>query len=306
MANRVCNLCESPGRLEESPEVARVRCNVREFAGDMFTVWRCSNCGALHALEDIDYGRFYQHYPVQQQKLDFFTRRLFASRLRELSRAGLTTRHSILDYGCGNGAFVTYLRRRGYARAEGYDPYSRHHADKAVLDREFDFVVAQDVIEHAPDPLTLLEQLMARVHPVHGVLAIGTPDAARLRLADPLEAIGRLHQPYHRHLFTASELTRQLEARGFRVTRAVHRWYVDTWFPFLNSSFFFRYTAAAGGVMDVGFEPIRPGVILRSPALVFYGLFGRLFQPGKDVLLLATRRGQPAMPRDSSTPDQKA
>lgn len=294
MTNAVCNLCQSPGRLEESPEVASVRCNVREFAGETFTVWRCSHCGALHSLEDIDYGRFYQRYPVQRQKLDFFTRRLFASRLRELSRAGLAPRHSILDYGCGNGAFVTYLRRRGYVGAEGYDPYSQHYADKAVLDREFDFVVAQDVIEHAPDPLGLLDQLMARVQSVHGVLVIGTPDAARLRLADPLEAIGRLHQPYHRHLFTAKGLAEQLEARGFRITRAVHRWYVDTWFPFLNSSFFFRYTAAAGGVMDVGFEPIRPGVILRSPGLVFYGLFGRLFEPGKDIILFATPRDQKA------------
>ncbi|HEY9447019.1 MAG TPA: class I SAM-dependent methyltransferase [Burkholderiales bacterium] len=291
MDNRVCSICESPGRIEASPEVASIRCNVREFVGERFTVWRCSNCGSLHSLEDIDYERFYRNYPVQQQKLDFFARRLFGSRLRELVRGGLERRHSILDYGCGNGAFVTFLRQQGYTQAEGYDPYSQLHAGTSVLAGRFDFVVAQDVIEHAPDPSSFLQHLLARVD-THGVVAIGTPDAARICLSDPLEAIGRLHQPYHRHFFTATQLTRQLEARGFQITRRVQRWYVDTWFPFLNSSFFFRYTAAAGGVMDVGFEPIRASLILRSPSLMFHGLFGRAFQPGKDVLVFARRRGQ--------------
>jgi 2-polyprenyl-3-methyl-5-hydroxy-6-metoxy-1,4-benzoquinol methylase len=300
MASRVCNICTSPRTLEEAPEVASVRCNVREFQGETFTVWRCANCRALHSLEDIDYGRYYGRYPIQQQELDFFTRRLFASRLRELVRGGLRRTHSLLDYGCGNGAFVLYLRERGYARAEGYDPYSRRFAAPAVLQRQFDFVVSQDVIEHAPEPLRLLDELIALVQPARGVLAIGTPDAARLRLGDPMEAVGRLHQPYHRHLFAADELARQLGARGLRVTRTVRRWYVDTWFPFLNSTFFFRYVAAAGGMMDAVFEPIRPGVIARSPMLMFYGLLGRAFQPGKDVLLFAARSDAQASDRGTA------
>lgn len=289
MASSVCNICDHPGRIESSPEVARVPCNVREFAGEVYTVWRCAHCGSLHSLEDIDYARYYRHYPVQKQALDFFTRRLFASRLSELTRAGLARGHSVLDYGCGNGAFVRFLLQRGYARAQGYDPYSERHADTAVLGQEFDFVTTQDVVEHAPEPLRFLDEVIARVRRRTGTLVVGTPDASRLELSDPLDQVGRLHQPYHRHFFTARELQRQLEARGLRLTRRVQRWYVDTWFPFLNSSFFFRYTAAAGGFMDAGFDPIRPSLIARSPALLFYGLLGRLFQPGKDVLLFAQR-----------------
>lgn len=301
MAADICNICDSPGRRATSPEVARVPCNVREFAGETYTVWRCANCGSLHCLEDIDYARFYRHYPVQRQVPDFFTRRLFASRLRQLVKGGLERRHSVLDHGCGNGAFVEYLRSRGYARAEGYDPYSSRYARREVLERRFDYVVSQDVIEHAPEPLAFLDELVARLKPRTGVLAVGTPDAARLRLSDPLEAVGRLHQPYHRHLLASAELVKQLEARGLRVTRRVQRWYVDTWFPFLNSSFFFRYLAAAGGYMDAGFEPIRPGLVLRSPGLLGYGLFGRLLQPGKDVLVFA-RRNPAAASRDASAP----
>jgi 2-polyprenyl-3-methyl-5-hydroxy-6-metoxy-1,4-benzoquinol methylase len=289
MASRVCNICSSPRTLEESPEVATVRCNVRDFADEAFTVWRCANCGALHSLEDIDYSRFYANYPIQRQKLDFYTRRLFASRLRELVKGGFRPEHSVLDYGCGNGAFVMYLRQLGYARAQGYDPYSSHFADPAVLERQFDAVVSQDVVEHAPDPLRFLDEIVALVHE-RGMLAIGTPDAERLSLADPLDAVGRLHQPYHRHFFSRRELTKQLEARGFRVTRTVQRWYVDTWFPFLNSNFLFRYVAVAGGVMDVMLEPLRPLVLVRAPSLVFHGLFGRLLQPGKDILMFAVPR----------------
>jgi hypothetical protein len=46
--------------------------------------------------------------------------------------------------------------------------------------------------------------------------------------------------------------------------------------------------AAVDGTVDSGFDPIRPGLILRSPRLLFYGLFGRLLRPRKDILVMAT------------------
>jgi hypothetical protein len=74
----------------------------------------------------------------------------------------------------------------------------------------------------------------------------------------------------------------------------VRRWYVDTWFPFCNSSFLVRYWAATGGTIDASFEPFRIGLVLRSPTLLAHGLFGRASPPRKDVALFA-RRTAPAM-----------
>jgi len=287
MESRLCNLCDAPGQIDNAPEVKKVRSNVRQFQREEFTVWRCRTCGSLHCLEDIDYATYYHNYPLQNQKPDFFTLKLFSSRLRQLIGGGLLTSHSILDYGCGNGGFVRFLRAQGYSLAEGYDPYSETFSDRAVLTQTYDFVISQDVLEHAPDTLAFLDELLSLVRAGGGMAAIGTPDAAKISLNDAIDAVGQLHQPHHRHILTRSQLEKLIEARGFNITKVLRRWYVDTWIPFLNSSFFFHYVAATGCAVDSMFEPIRYRTIFSSPQLLLYGLFGRLRNPHKDVLVFA-------------------
>jgi 2-polyprenyl-3-methyl-5-hydroxy-6-metoxy-1,4-benzoquinol methylase len=266
-----------------------VRANVREFQREEFEIWRCNNCGSIHCLQAIDYERYYRDYPLRRQSLDFFTRLLLSARLRQLVHGGLKRPHSVLDYGCGNGTFVRYLRSRGYAGAEGYEPYSPEFSSRSVLSKRFDFVLSQDVIEHVPDPSSALDELLSLVRPNGGTVAIGTPDASQLNIRDPLDQAGRLHQPFHQHLLSSRQLKQLIQSRGFTVTRTVTRWYADTLFPFLNSNFLFRYVVANGGAIDAMFEPIRLDLVLGSPRLLFYGLFGGLMNPRKDVLVFASR-----------------
>jgi 2-polyprenyl-3-methyl-5-hydroxy-6-metoxy-1,4-benzoquinol methylase len=291
---RHCPICarKEPGgaRGEAVGEEATVLSNVRRFKSESFTVWRCARCRSLHSLQDIDYARYYEDYPMQRQPLDFFARRLFASRLACMTRAGLTARDSVLDYGCGNGVFVRFLRERGFAAAQGFDPYSHAFADRAVLAQVYDCVTSQDVIEHVPDPHAFLDEVASLVRRPGGMLAIGTPDAEHIDLRDPVDHVGQLHQPHHRHILAGRELVRMVEERAFRVVRIVPRFYVDTWFPFANSSFLFRYMAAVDGTVDAGFDPIRFDLIVRSPRLLWYGLFGRLHRPRKDILVIAVAR----------------
>ncbi len=289
MECRRCNLCDEPGDFDTAVDVEKVRSNVLRYRDHEFTVWRCTGCGSLHCLEDIDYQQYYSDYPVHHQTSDMFTRFLFESRLRMLVEGGLSRQHSILDYGCGNGGFVAYLRERGYQAAEGYDPFTTKFSDEAILRRKYDYVVSCDVIEHAPDTLEHLDQMISLVRS-GGIVAIGTPNAAELSLKDPIDRVGHLHQPYHRHLLTRMQLERLLEKRSARVLRTTARWYVDTWIPFLNSRFFFRYVEASGGAVDSIFEPIRYSLILKSPRLLWHGFFGRILHPGKDVLVFARVR----------------
>jgi 2-polyprenyl-3-methyl-5-hydroxy-6-metoxy-1,4-benzoquinol methylase len=282
---RRCTLCPEGSAFEEAADAHKVRSNVRRFRDQTFTVWRCRGCGCLHCLEDIDYAAYYADYPLKRQRLDFFTRRMYSSRLALLARAGLRRDHRILDYGCGNGAFVRFLRERGYAGAAGYDPYSTAFADPAALDARYDLVTTQDVIEHAPDPIAFLDRVTALVIRPGGLLAVGTPDASEIDLRAPLDVVGQLHQPYHRHLLTRAWLAREIEARGFRIAAEVRRWYTDTWFPFCNSAFLTRFWAANGGVIDASFEPVSASVFLRHPGLLIHGLLGRLWAPGKDVVV---------------------
>ncbi len=225
---------------------------------------------------------------MQRQKLDFFTRQLFAARLRQLTARGFDKNCTLLDYGCGNGGFVAWLREQEYAHVAGYDPYCEPFADKASLLETYDFLVSQDVLEHASDTNAMLDEMLRCVGK-QGVAVLGSPCADRIRLNDPLDEAGPLHQPFHRHILAQAQLIRLLERRGFAVFHTETRWYLDTWIPFLNSTFLFQYVLATGGAEDAFFEPIRFGRILRSPRLLAYGLLGRLRNPGKDMTVFARR-----------------
>jgi len=281
-----CDLC-GRGTFAEATDIGRVRSNVREFRDETFTVWRCNACGSIHSLEQIDYARYYANYPLQRQKLDWFARTLFASRLRILLRAGFERHHSLLDYGCGNGAFVRFLIERGYRLAVGYDPYSQGNCDRSVLDRPYDFVAAQDVIEHVPDPKALVCDLSRLVARPGGVLALGTPNADHIDLHRGLDAVGQLHQPHHRHIFSEKQLRAVVEEARLRVDRVFRRFYVDTPLPFANSRFLFRYMEAIDGTVDAGFDPIALRRVLTSPRLLFFGLLGGWLPPKKDMLVIA-------------------
>jgi len=285
---RTCNVCPGRGRLEEAREVAQVACNVREFRDRQFTVWRCLHCASLHCAEDIDHAQYYRRYPIQAQRADLPTRLLFASRRRQMQRGGVRAPQSLLDYGCGNGGFVEFLRRCGFGAVEGFDPYSERYADRRTLDRRYDVVVAQDAIEHVPDPGEFLDEILGLVGTA-GNAVIGTPDATALDLDDVLDRVGRLHQPYHQHILSLSALTAMIHSRGFAVSRIEHRWYADTLYPFINSRFLFGYVHATGGFIDAAFEPWRADVVLRSPRLLMQGLTGGCFNPRKDVVVFATR-----------------
>ena len=282
-----CTVCLEGGSYEDASESARIPSNVREFRDQQFTVWRCPRCRCLHSLEDIEFDKYYRAYPIQKTRLDFITRVMYRSRLRMLNKAGLKREHRILDYGCGNGAFVLYLQRKGYKGAVGYDPYSENFSDSSQLTPPYDFVLAQDVIEHDPDPVSFVSRLAEMLIRPEGTLAIGTPDAAEIDLHSPLDACGQLHQPFHRHILTRHELARLMAAKGLNEVQIVRRWYVDTWVPFANSAFLVRFWAAQEGFVDASFEPIPPTLLLRHPGLIFHGLFGRFDRKKKDVLILA-------------------
>ena len=288
-----CVFCGRSTAERPAAESAQVRCDVREFGAQMFTVWRCATCGSLHALEPIDADRYYRDYPVKHQRYDFFFKALLRKRLQILKRAGLERGDTLLDYGCGSGHFVRYAREHG-ARAEGYDLYSEAFKDASVLDHSYDFVTAQDVLEHVDDPRALVDDLRSYAGP-GGRMAIGTPNADAIDLHHPLDQVGPLHQPYHRHIPSAAELQRLASAGGWRVVEFRKDLPLGAWVPFANWAFLLRYSKSAGGYLDALCDPISSQLnhILAHPSLIFWGLLGSFFSRKNEMVVVA---GAPAGP----------
>jgi 2-polyprenyl-3-methyl-5-hydroxy-6-metoxy-1,4-benzoquinol methylase len=282
-----CVFCGTSTAERPAAESAPVRCDVREFGAETFTVWRCANCGSLHAQEPIDSERYYRNYPVKRQRYDFLFRALLQKRMEILKRTGLESGKTLLDYGCGSGHFVRYAREHG-VRADGYDPYSEEFEDPSVLDRRYDFVTAQDVLEHVDDPRALVDDLKNYVAP-GGRMAIGTPNSDAIDLHHPLDQVGPLHQPYHRHIPSAAQLQMMASEGGWRVVEFRKDLPADTLVPFANWAFLLRYSKSAGGYLDALCDPVSSQLnhILVNPSLIFWGLFGSFFSRKNEMVVVA-------------------
>ena len=205
--------------------------------------------------------------------------------LARLRRAGLGKEQRVLDYGCGAGLLVRFLRERGYAQAAGYDPFAPGWDDPRVLDRRHDFIVCQDVIEHVDDPHALLARVDALLAP-GGALSIGTPDAERLDLADPEDVIHELHAPFHRHILTAAALEQAGERLGWSVLQRYDTMYNNTLFPLMNPRFALHYVRAHDDVWDLVAEPPRMSWKLCTPSTLWFALLGYFHDRHTDIQIL--------------------
>jgi len=259
-------------------EKGQVPCDVRHFAGERFTVWRCVNCNSVHSADDVDLARYYSQYPLQKQKLEYPLRIAYRRRLQLLDKHGVRRSARILDYGCGTGVFVQFLRENGFTSVYGYDPFVPAYADRKVLNEQYDAVVSFDVIEHVDDPRQLLAELRNLLHPL-GHLVIGTPNANYLSVRAETSPDIELSQPFHRHILSEQALLDLAHRSRLRTVQVYRTNLVDSMIPGINTRFMWTYIKRTGGAIDVAVEPPRLKVILSSPRLLFYAFFGALFPP---------------------------
>jgi len=266
-----CCICNTPAPAGGERETASVRSNVRPLNARNFTVWRCPACRSIHAADEVDLDDAYRMYPFFGQKLDFVLRCGYRRLVRRLRRAGLRPGQRVLDYGCGSGLLVQYLREKG-CDAVGYDPYSPDFGDASLLAERYDAVIAQDVIEHDENPLALLDRLGGLAAP-GGLIAIGTPNAAGIDLARAGKYVHPLHQPYHRHILALPALLEAAGRLGWRVQRTYMTPYVNM--PVLSVPMLHYYMRCFDGTLNTLFE--RPAGSVRlwlSPETLFYLVLG--------------------------------
>jgi 2-polyprenyl-3-methyl-5-hydroxy-6-metoxy-1,4-benzoquinol methylase len=239
---------DSSGRLATQGGSLCPVCDVPMVArmdlGD-FRLLHCPDCGcwasdawARGAVTSFEPQSYFDNPELDQDKWDTLRRRLDGER---------SAIHSVLDVGCGTGAFLAWVRRElPGARREGIeldparasraaetDPEARiHRADAlAALDRAqgpFDLVTLWDVFEHVPAPTRLLCRLAETLSP-GGRIYIQTineeswvPRLGRLcyrasfgRLRYPAR---RTHEAHHLVFFTRRGLEHAARSAGLRIS----------------------------------------------------------------------------------------
>lgn len=160
--------------------------------------------------------------------LDMFLRRLEV--IEKYKRGG-----RLLDVGCATGVLIDVARFRGW-EVQGVDisPYASEIARKyynldvftgtleeaGYEDARFDLIYMHDLIEHVPDPMSLVKEARRILKP-DGLLAINTPNAGGF-LA---RVLGKrwFHYKLQTHvaLFSPKTLGALLDRAGFRVLNTV-------------------------------------------------------------------------------------
>jgi SAM-dependent methyltransferase len=148
---------------------------------------------------------------------------------------------TLLDVGAATGIFM-HLAREGGWEPTGVE-LCADRAAEAVKEfdlsivvgtfeqqhfegRHFDAISMLDVVEHVPDPLTMLRRAHALLRP-GGAIFIAVPNQhclltvlvntyARLGGPSAQKLLPRLYVPLHLHYFTPTTLTRLVTAAGFQ------------------------------------------------------------------------------------------
>ncbi|MBY0371911.1 class I SAM-dependent methyltransferase [bacterium] len=276
-----CNLC-SQGTYSDSTDKALVRSNIARFANERFEVWRCSNCASLHSRQTVELSRYYQDYPMHRGAKSWVSRLTHRAHIKHLERMGLKKGDRVLDFGCGVGALVEALSSAGY-ESQGFDRYNPAFNSPEILERQYDFIVLQDVLEHVEDPVELLAELGKILSPA-GRIYIGTPNGAQLSLKKAETYLHSLHQPFHLHILSDQALRLIAEKLKFRVCQMNDRFFGDTLFPFLNIRFALFVIEANGNTFDsADVERIPLSWRLLTPRAFFFAFFGGFF-PTRDQI----------------------
>jgi SAM-dependent methyltransferase len=229
-------------KLSEVCESARERgcpacasgVGVRRGEKDGFRFDSCRDCGTLYArraADDCDYDTYYHDANLSVPA--FIDRRLdeIVATFAPHRRA-----NRLLDIGCGAGSLLQAARRAGWdatgtevsrtaaahVRAAGFEVFHGELAAARYPDAHFDVVTASEILEHLPDPLSLVAEI-ARVLRPNGLFWATTPHARGVSSRLLGLRWSTVSPPEHLQLFSLGGARRLLARAGFTRTRLTTR-----------------------------------------------------------------------------------
>lgn len=193
----------------------------------LFEIYECEFCGQMKTVPTVvDSDLYTNYYPRKEIDIDKITEQLvdlsskwsrFKSWIKGVNNQGhyyAKPGMMVLDYGCGTGTSLLELRTIG---VEGYGVEAdanikkiaeRYHlnihvgklSDNPFPDIYFDLIILNQVVEHIPDPLSLIKELLKRLTK-EGMIVLSFPNADSIYR----KIFGRYwinwHVPYHLHYF---------------------------------------------------------------------------------------------------------
>lgn len=230
-ANQSCPLGCRSGKIKLCETYGSGR-----FESELFTIWQCEHCGlgftdpipteeTSHLLYETRESNDFQ---PNDSKLVSTLKALAARRDARKFCRDADRRGRILDYGCGNGAFVRAIQQvlpeahvlgtdqhptaPSLLNGQTYLPYSR------LADEKFDFILCRHVLEHTYGPAGFLRLLRSMLSP-NGILAIEVPSLETAVKNLFGKRWDGYYAPFHPLHFTRKSLATVVRATGLTVIR---------------------------------------------------------------------------------------
>jgi len=195
---------------------------------------RCRECSSFFQSPMPDLNELSRFYPGTYHSFDthgILSKLKHRQRLRRLRSLVDSDPISLLDYGCGTGAFIKEAAKEMPDSVfYGYEINSTDRkevlADEQIilLKGSFDYLLDElplcdiitlnHVIEHLPDPLKVLSTLRRKLKP-DGVLEGQTPAADSLEQRIFKTGWSGFHAPRHTVIFSRKGLMKMLKRAGF-------------------------------------------------------------------------------------------
>lgn len=139
-----------------------------------------------------------------------------------------TEKPKILDYGCGTGDFLNYLKQKKY-EVEGFEPTLKAkeiaskkgleiHSDKDLINGKFDVITLFHVLEHVEDINFLIENLKQKLSK-NGILIIAVPNHESKDAKIYKKYWAAWDVPRHIWHFSKRSLTRKIKSYSFKLIK---------------------------------------------------------------------------------------
>lgn len=237
-----CAICNTEGNASE---VYPANLDMQAFNPRLFSarrvpdrihyrMVRCNKCGLVRSDPTADAAleaRLYRESAFQYGDEVVNLRITYGRHLANLSNQHGAHKGSLLEIGCGNGFFLEEAMRQGYVKVRGVEPSVAAVEKASSIVRpyiicdimhpglfgagEYDVICMFQLLDHVPDPGSLLDESFRLLKPRGLVLCINhNIEAMSARLFKERSPIIDIE---HTYLYSQGTISRMFAAHGFRV-----------------------------------------------------------------------------------------
>jgi 2-polyprenyl-3-methyl-5-hydroxy-6-metoxy-1,4-benzoquinol methylase len=217
-----------------------ILCNINNFStifkakspdfDETFKIERCLNCGLIRSEPQSDLSKYYikSNYFAKENSPFNIIKKNLANLLKISPIEKFKSHGKILDVGCGDGQFLSYLNKNKWD-LYGIEPYgysktsnneikiTKGTFEKTNLQNNFfDLITFWHVLEHVDNPILVLKE-SKRILKEDGLLFISIPNSKSLGFKIFKNKWFGLYPPIHIHHFNIETINQILEKSGFKI-----------------------------------------------------------------------------------------